>query len=44
MRQDEEIAERMDADRFAAEEGARVAEVEDAIAQGGEPSGGAPRT
>jgi hypothetical protein len=41
MNQDEEIAERVDAERFAAEEGARIAEVADAIAQGGEPPAGA---
>ncbi|WP_328916046.1 MULTISPECIES: ferritin-like domain-containing protein [unclassified Streptomyces] len=35
MTQDEEIAERLDAQRFAAEENARVAEVEEAIAAGG---------
>ena len=34
MRQDEEIAEQLDAERFAAEEAARVAEVEQAIAEG----------
>ncbi|WP_137993356.1 ferritin-like domain-containing protein [Streptomyces vilmorinianum] len=34
MTQDEEIAEALDRERFAAEETARVAEVEDAIAQG----------
>ncbi|MEY9840766.1 ferritin-like domain-containing protein [Streptacidiphilus sp. EB103A] len=34
MRQDEEIAEQLDAERFAAEEAARVAEVEEAIAEG----------
>lgn len=34
MAQDEEIAERLDADRFAAEEAARVAEVADAVAEG----------
>jgi hypothetical protein len=34
MRQDEEIAEQLDAERFAAEEAARVEEVEQAIAQG----------
>ncbi|WP_405716578.1 MULTISPECIES: ferritin-like domain-containing protein [unclassified Streptomyces] len=34
MTQDEEIAEQLDRDRFAAEEQARVAEVEEAIAQG----------
>ncbi|MFJ2953184.1 ferritin-like domain-containing protein [Streptomyces sp. NPDC087270] len=44
MSQDEEIAEQLDAERFAAEEAARVAEVTDAIAQGGEPAGAAPRT
>ncbi|MFC8830304.1 ferritin-like domain-containing protein [Streptomyces sp. NPDC057137] len=36
MSQDEEIAERLDRERFAAEEQARVAEVADAIAQGAE--------
>ncbi|MEU7566777.1 ferritin-like domain-containing protein [Streptomyces fradiae] len=35
MAQDEEIAERLDAERFAREEAERVAEVEDAIAEGG---------
>lgn len=35
MRQDEEIAERLDAERFAAEERERVAEVEAAIEAGG---------
>lgn len=44
MSQDEEIAEQLDAERFAAEEAARVAEVTDAIAQGGELAGAAPRT
>ncbi|WP_042396438.1 ferritin-like domain-containing protein [Streptacidiphilus carbonis] len=34
MRQDEEIAEKLDAERFAAEEAARVSEVEEAIAEG----------
>ena len=34
MRQDEEIAEQLDAERFAAEEAARVAEVEEAIVEG----------
>jgi hypothetical protein len=34
MRQDEEIAEQLDAERFAAEEAARVAEVDEAIAEG----------
>ncbi|NGN66332.1 ferritin-like domain-containing protein [Streptomyces sp. A7024] len=34
MQQDEEIAEKLDAERFAAEEAERTAEVEDAIAQG----------
>jgi hypothetical protein len=34
MQQDEEIAERVDAERFAAEEAARVAEVNEAIAAG----------
>lgn len=37
MNQDEEIAEKMDAERFAAEEAARVAEVADAIEQGSRP-------
>ncbi|WP_034089634.1 ferritin-like domain-containing protein [Streptacidiphilus albus] len=36
MQQDEEIAEQLDAQRFAAEEGARIAEVEEAIAAGAE--------
>ncbi|WP_042366222.1 ferritin-like domain-containing protein [Streptacidiphilus neutrinimicus] len=36
MLQDEEIAERLDAERFAAEETARVEEVSEAIAQGAE--------
>ncbi|MGW7515870.1 ferritin-like domain-containing protein [Streptomyces sp. NPDC054796] len=35
MRQDEEIAEKLDAERFAQEEAARTAEVAEAIAQGG---------
>lgn len=35
MAQDEEIAEKLDAERFAAEEGERVAEVTEAIAAGG---------
>ncbi|MEE1791780.1 ferritin-like domain-containing protein [Streptomyces sp. BE308] len=35
MAQDEEIAEQLDRDRFAVEEQARVAEVADAIAEGG---------
>lgn len=40
MAQDEELAEQLDRDRFAAEEQARVAEVEEAIAEGGtSPSG-----
>ncbi|MFC8080049.1 ferritin-like domain-containing protein [Streptomyces sp. NPDC057307] len=39
MSQDEEIAERLDRERFAAEERARVAEVADAIAQGAEDDG-----
>ncbi|MGY3679714.1 ferritin-like domain-containing protein [Streptomyces sp. TE33382] len=39
MAQDEEIAEQLDRDRFAVEERARVAEVADAIAQGGVLSG-----
>ncbi len=34
MTQDEEIAEQLDQERFAAEEQARVAEVEEAIADG----------
>ncbi|MGD3105728.1 ferritin-like domain-containing protein [Streptomyces sp. YGL11-2] len=34
MAQDEEVAEKLDAERFAAEEAARKAEVADAIAQG----------
>jgi hypothetical protein len=34
MAQDEEIAEKLDAERFAAEEAARVAEVAEAVAQG----------
>lgn len=34
MAQDEEVAERLDAERFAAEEAARVAEVAEAIADG----------
>ena len=34
MSQDEEIADKLDTERFAAEESARVAEVADAIAQG----------
>ncbi|MFE2430182.1 ferritin-like domain-containing protein [Streptomyces sp. NPDC059373] len=36
MAQDEEIAEKLDAERFAAEEQARVAEVADAVARGAE--------
>lgn len=36
MREDEEIAERLDAERFAVEEAARKAEVADMIAQGAE--------
>lgn len=36
MAQDEEIAEKLDAERFAAEERERVAEVEDAIEAGAE--------
>ncbi len=36
MTQDEEIAEQLDRERFAEEERARVAEVEEAIADGGE--------
>ncbi|WP_202236117.1 ferritin-like domain-containing protein [Actinacidiphila reveromycinica] len=36
MTQDEEVAERLDAERFAAEEAARVAEVTDAVALGGD--------
>lgn len=35
MAQDEEIAEQLDKDRFEAEERERVAEVAEAIAQGG---------
>jgi hypothetical protein len=35
MAQDEEIAEKLDAERFAAEEAERTAEVADAIAEGG---------
>ena len=35
MAQDEEIAEKLDAERFAAEEAERVAEVAEAIAEGG---------
>lgn len=42
MAQDEEIAERLDADRFAAEEAARVAEVTDAVAAGTESEESAP--
>jgi hypothetical protein len=34
MARDEEVAEHLDAERFAAEESARVAEVEEAIARG----------
>jgi hypothetical protein len=34
MAQDEEVAERLDAERFAAEEADRTAEVADAIAEG----------
>jgi hypothetical protein len=34
MAQDEEVAEQLDAERFAAEESARVAEIEEAIAHG----------
>ncbi|MEU0584268.1 hypothetical protein [Streptomyces sp. NPDC006132] len=34
MAQDEEVAEKLDAERFAAEEKERVAEVEGAIAAG----------
>lgn len=37
MSQDEEIAEQLDRERFAAEERARIAEVEDAIADGATP-------
>ena len=37
MAQDEEIAEQLDAERFAAEEAARTAEVADAIAEGETP-------
>ncbi|MFE7314509.1 ferritin-like domain-containing protein [Streptomyces sp. NPDC057555] len=36
MTQDEEVAERLDAERFAAEEAARTAEVADAVARGAE--------
>jgi hypothetical protein len=36
MAQDEEIAEKLDAERFVAEEQARVAEVADSIARGAE--------
>jgi len=45
MAQDEEIAEKLDAERFAAEEAERTAEVADAIAQGeqAEPEPEAPR-
>ncbi|QHC25460.1 ferritin-like domain-containing protein [Streptomyces sp. GS7] len=39
MAQDEEVAERLDAERFAAEEAARKAEVADAIAQGASATG-----
>ncbi|MFE0081340.1 aminobenzoate oxygenase, partial [[Kitasatospora] papulosa] len=35
MAQDEEVAEQLDRDRFAAEERARVEEVAEAIAEGG---------
>jgi hypothetical protein len=42
MSQDEEIAERLDGERFAEEEAARVAEVHDAIAAGGDSAGGGP--
>ncbi|MFJ8644666.1 ferritin-like domain-containing protein [Streptomyces sp. NPDC093546] len=41
MTQDEEIAERLDRERFAVEEAERVAEVADAIAQGGGEGAGA---
>ncbi|MFF1837042.1 ferritin-like domain-containing protein [Streptomyces sp. NPDC058231] len=41
MAQDEEIAEQLDRDRFAAEEQARVAEVEDAISDGAAVDGAA---
>lgn len=37
MAQDEELAEQLDAERFAAEEEARVAEVEQAIKAGAKP-------
>jgi hypothetical protein len=37
MSQDEEIAEKLDAERFAAEERERVAEVTSAIEAGGTP-------
>ncbi|MBC7268479.1 MAG: aminobenzoate oxygenase, partial [Streptomyces sp.] len=41
MREDEEVAERLDAERFAAEERARVAEVTEAIETGaGREAGG----
>ncbi|MFB8773427.1 ferritin-like domain-containing protein [Streptomyces broussonetiae] len=39
MREDEEVAERLDAERFAAEERARVAEVTEAIEEGQRPGG-----
>jgi hypothetical protein len=38
MAQDEEVAEKLDAERFAAEEGARVAEVQNAIDAGADSS------
>ncbi|GFH35796.1 ferritin-like domain-containing protein [Streptomyces pacificus] len=41
MTQDEELAEHLDQERFAAEEAARVAEVAEAIADGGEREAGA---
>lgn len=40
MSQDEEIAEELDRERFAAEEGARVAEVAEAIGKGSGREGG----
>ncbi|MDG4861366.1 ferritin-like domain-containing protein [Streptomyces sp. T-3] len=40
MAEDEEIAEKLDAERFAAEEAERVAEVAEAVAEGAAPSGG----
>jgi hypothetical protein len=36
MAQDEEVAERLDAERFATEERERVAEVEEMIEKGGD--------